>query len=147
MTTIAWDGLTLAADGQTTGNDSIETMTFKKVRRISVSVRDEKTIAYALAGDMSAFFDVENWISNGCDSNEFPSKFECCGFLVTANNVYSFDSQTAGLYEIENVSALGSGANFCRSAMELGLSAKDAVKHACKLDVFSGGKITAINCR
>jgi hypothetical protein len=43
--------------------------------------------------------------------------------------------------------AIGSGGNFALSAMRLGMSAKDAVKHAKRIDCYTGGKVHSMKLK
>lgn len=148
MTSIAWDGITLAADSQVTDDTFIDRLDCKKIRRISATVRGEKTIAYGLSGCMDAFYEIEEWIKGGCSAGEFPEDVEVTGILVTESHAYEFSGKSKGrFYEIGDFIALGSGTHFCLSAMHMGFSVVDAVKHAIKLDVYSGGKVRKITCR
>jgi len=147
MTSIAWDGETLASDSLTTDDGYVVDRTFKKIRHISTDLRGERTIAYAVAGDMEAFYPVKHWINGGCESR-LPRDLDFQGLIVTKTKVYLFSSKTKDhLYETKNIAALGTGAPFLISAMTLGLNAKESIKHAIKLDTQSGGKIRSICCR
>ncbi len=70
---------------------------------------------------------------------------DCCGFLAEGGKVYWLSTPDRDSVMIRsecnyNESA-GSGGDYAITAMDLGLSAKDAVKMAIKRDVYSGGRV------
>ena len=80
-------------------------------------------------------------------TNEYPNTPEkevnCYGFSIVKGvvNWVSFDDNGINIKEIDYNEAAGSGQDHALTAMDLGLSAKDAVKMAIKRDNGSGGKI------
>lgn len=65
------------------------------------------------------------------------------GIIIGENFAYAIEKEEGYLIKYDRSCKLvcGSGGNFALSAMRLRLNAVSAVKHAIKLDVYSGGKI------
>lgn len=147
MTSIAWDGISLAGDSQITENGIVICNRFKKVRRVRADLNNSKVLAVGIAGNMDGFNKIVNWLKSGCKPS-FPESIDAAGIIVTEKAAYAFDSGTGGaLFKLSDCYSVGTGMPLCISAMKLGLSAREAVKHAVSLDVYSSGKITEINCR
>ncbi|WP_145534856.1 hypothetical protein [Yersinia alsatica] len=69
MTTIAWDGHTLAADGQSTLNDLICSMKEQKIyypsNGVEWRVNGEIVLAIAAAGDCGSEFELQEKLVEG----------------------------------------------------------------------------------
>jgi hypothetical protein len=72
---------------------------------------------------------------------------EYTAYIITENNCYRVEDEGRWYKDTAKYWAMGSGSEFALSAMLIGKSAKEAVKHACKLDVYSGGKIRVMQVR
>ena len=123
MTTIAWDGETLAADSQLTG-DFIYTAPDKKIFRIN-------NCLLATAGDDAQCNQFVEWFRD--QKQDYPEKMDDVTVLVISS---------AGAFEygacktptkISAPHAVGSGSCFAMGAMLAGASAKKAVEISCKL--------------
>ena len=68
MTTVAWDGLTLAADRQCTNGNA----TFQ-VCKVSQCDRDGGYML-AFSGDADQGEEMVNWFTSGADPDKFPEK-------------------------------------------------------------------------
>lgn len=148
MTSIAWDGTTLAADGRCTKGNIIGSDHVAKIFvDVHSQVRGSTVIAYALAGSADMQHRIGKWIEEGCEvSDEFKEcNFEC--IIITEDDAYMFCSESNDICTTFGKQALGSGYDFILSAMHLGKNAVKAVQHAASLDIFSGGTGTYINCR
>ena len=149
MTTVVWDGTTLAADGRSTAGASIISDKTIKIHKLNGTMRGEKLLAFGYAGDAYELDLFKAWIEEGGD---YPEHVGVDLLVVTDKHVYqNFPSGEDGpmvlLAQNSDVSTLGSGSSFAESALLLGMNAVDAVKHACKLDIYSGGKITKMRLR
>lgn len=148
MTSIAWDGTTLAADGQVTcGNTILGTKT-KKIHKLKGKFRGETLLAFASSGDAVGSEYIKKWLESGGDVDDWPEGFKISLIVVTDKNVYITTDEIRWLCLSERkVESIGSGQDFVFSALELGLDAVAAVKHACKMDIYSSGTITKIKLR
>ncbi len=135
MTTIAYDGFTLAADRQST-NGGLP-MAIQKIY-----FEDKKLIAGS--GEAATFLEMLNWIRNGADPSKFPEKQKSnetyCAVIVIheAGNAELYEVGPYPLPILTIPYAIGSGRDFAIAAMHLGKSAKEAVEIASLFDVHSG---------
>lgn len=148
MTTVVWDGKTLAADGRCTAGNIIAGESMDKIKvDVHSEVRGSTVIAYALAGAADMFDRVGKWIEEGCPVTD---EFKECNFetvIVTEDSAFMYCSESNDLFEIPGSQCLGSGHDFAVSALALGRSAIKSVQHAASIDLFTGGTGTYINCR
>ena len=87
-------------------------------------------------GQMPAFMDA--CIDGGSDKN-----FECSGLMIENGQVFEVFSDAVPIEWSGEPMAFGSGCDHAFTAMDCGLSAKEAVKMAAKRDACTGGKIRA----
>lgn len=133
MTTIAWDGRTLAADTQQT-QDGYVCGYIRKIFKL-----DDGRIM-AAAGQSPYSHAVVAWLNGG----EKPTikDGDRIEVIVIAKGGAAIEYDEKLLpYPASAPWASGSGGRFALSAMRLGYGAVDAVFHACDLDVCSGGKV------
>lgn len=71
----------------------------------------------------------------------------CSGFLVHENKVkwLGFTDDGIDISSCDYSDSAGSGSDHALTAMDMGASAAEAVKMACKRDPFSGGDILVYN--
>lgn len=136
MTTIAYKDGVIAYDSRTTAGDLISNDNFNKKYIVDgvVFIMSGATSDYKRFH--SLYFGKEESIAD-CDASALVvDKGEL--FLVSVHDETGMWKQP--LFN-DNPVAIGSGSNFALTAMDLGLSAKDAVKMAIKRDSKSGGKV------
>lgn len=150
MTTIAYDGKILAVDSRITSDSYITTDSFNKIYKLTESQYYNDILLYvALSGEVSQFKAYANILETPYfydleDSHDITDRI--AGIVIGKYSIYTIEKGTLSLAEFSKNTKLseGSGAKFALSAMALGLNAIDAVKHAIKFDVFSGGKVNYI---
>lgn len=135
MSTIAWDGVTMAAEGRAIESGTIVASNDKKIRIVNGSV-------VGTAGEAAGGIEFCEFIEDG----EWRTKASTATAMV-------IDGARGRLYEgvrhaqpIKPPYAIGSGAGFALAAMMAGADAVQAVKIACKLDPYSGGRIMKVRC-
>lgn len=138
MTTIATDGRTLAADGQTTSpGDYIVTLKAEKVVRTGAG---RIVACCGPCGDEELFID---WLENGGKKPKLGRGFAAIALAPGEHaHVYYGDctrNRLRGPY------AIGSGAQWALAAMDLGKTPQEAVAYACTRDIYSGGEIVALS--
>lgn len=150
MTTVAWDGVTLASDTQASSGDVVCSHDEQKIYKPSDeewTVYGEKVIAIGCSGDCGAEMEIQDLLKNGLTyATEFLPTFAfSCIAIVGSNRSYLI---TKGAGDTRaNISpqitpyAIGSGGLIARVAMRCGLSASDAVRIAIDLDCYSGGRV------
>jgi hypothetical protein len=136
MTSVAWDGVTLAADRQAVHNNT--PVLWAKLRKITF--RGEPAYL-AFAGEIDQCNSVVDWIVAGCDPDKIPV-IETKNFsilVITKSKKAFYLNDGFFFYEMgKSKWAIGSGADFALGAMAHGATAEEAVGIACTLDVNSG---------
>lgn len=133
MTTIAWDGRTLASDSQVTG-DYLEN-TFVKIRRF-------RNVLCGACGAMEQAELFFRWVKDGMPDKR-PELTEIDALLVRGKTCYWYGEKLIGI-RAAKLSAIGSGARFAIAAMHCGKTSKEAIALARKLDAGTGGRIRSI---
>lgn len=144
MTTIAWDGKTLAADSM--GDQNCLRMKAVKVHRGVLA--DGKAFIFGGAGRTSDCIQLYEWIktldSKTLTRELYPHQSDAndptCLLAVKRDGVFR---KTGPLLVpvYEDFYAVGSGRDFAISAMHFGKTAAEAVKHAIQFDLYSGGAV------
>ena len=129
MTTIAYDGNSIAIDGQVNCGSIIQSSDFDK----SINIDG---ITYFCAGTISDYQLLP-------PIHRVDTKADLEGFFLKDGKVWHFADVDGVWFVCEAIprSACGSGSMFALSAMAMGKSAEEAVKFASTLDVYTGGKI------
>jgi ATP-dependent protease HslVU (ClpYQ) peptidase subunit len=140
MTVIAWDGKTLAADRRTSFGS--RHMTTRKAHRVNGAL-------VAGAGETAAILEMVEWFRAGAKPEDLPAnqRTDNCVTLLVITPKGEILEYANGPYPIvvkEKQWAVGSGAEFARTAMYLGKSAREAVTIACKFDTCSGNGIDTL---
>jgi hypothetical protein len=131
MTTIAWDGKTLAADKQC--SDGNHKFAVTKIKRVNGEL-------LGFSGGLYRCKEMLAWYCGERKPEDFP-KGESDDFselmVIRDGKIFLYGSK----YPIEvedNRFAVGSGSPYALAAMECGLSAEDAVQTAIKFDPSTG---------
>ena len=143
VTTLAWDGMSLAADRQSTYNG-----TKYETRKI----RDCSAWIYAGCGSKDAIEFIAQWLTAGANAAERPMIDEdgLMGIAIRKSDGRAFlvEGKRPILIEVHAKRwALGSGSDFALSAMELGKSAFEAVRFAARFDVGTGMGVDSIRIK
>ena len=143
MTTIAWDGKTLATDSRATHNSVIEGDNVKKLFKMKSSLNEY--LACAVCGDYVEALKIIKWIKLGM-SGDFPEIDKD----RTASVVCLREDKTLDIYRSNDkgfplphkgLFTDGSGWELALGAMDCGATAVKAVKIAIGRDTNSGGKV------
>lgn len=144
MTTVAWDGKTLAADKQATNNGLRATVT--KIWRVG-------QLLVGGSGSPDFIGEMLHWIERGRELPLFPNtqrdKDDWQPILVVeADGTLSVYERTPFPLRPEgDFHAMGSGRDFAMAAMHLGCDARRAVEVAIELDAGSGCGIDTLAFR
>ena len=133
MTTIAYKDNIIAFDSRATRGNM---------------VADDDCIKRASSNGVEFFFsgclaDVDHLIKGYFERVPVDKSADICA-LIVCNGVVFKGGIDKGIYwgqHAHKVDAIGSGSSHALTAMDCGLSAKDAVKMAMKRDTCTGGKI------
>ena len=143
MTCLAWCGKTLAADSRSSCDGDIVCDNTQKIYTLNdIPYVIDTLKVIAVAGRLADFDKIMHYLH----SEDFPSANINHGvhaIIVGERFVYMLENNSGYLirYPKKTQLATGSGGVFAKSGMMLGLSAKDAVKHAIKISTSCGGRI------
>lgn len=138
MTTIAFDGKTMACDTRVTcGNTFYNTDT---------KIYENDAYVIGVAGDAGAGTMLIQ-VSNILTMRTYEYNFQAIVYEKNTQRIFyvsfdkSWESNSSVVLIVDSYFAVGSGADFARAAMECEYSAQGAVAVASKFDVNTGGKI------
>lgn len=138
MTTIAWDGKSVAADGQVTyGGQYIGPKSFREIKRIDDTV-------YALVGSAALFDPFIKWYRDGADPYDplCVEKDDTTALLVFQDGqCLMYKTNIPYPDELHAPDAWGSGCEYAIGAMMAGADAKRAVEIAAVCNPGTGGEI------
>lgn len=142
MTTIAWDGKTLAGDTLCCRGDMKNYVESK----VFVLKTPSGEVLFGGSGDYQDVQLVGRWIEAGMPEDKKPTLGEnaLTAILVMAGVAYRIESKLMLQRLMEPFHAVGSGRDWAMAAMHLGRTAREAVELASHYDVSTGGKITAL---
>lgn len=135
MTTIAWDGTTLAADTLLTGGYAYHG--YSKVYRF----RDGSVGAFS--GDVAAMQAAQRWLDSISDV-EPVGEWTAIRVFPDGSATLLWDNGCV-LDITGRLAATGSGQEFALGAMASGKSPKEAVEIAARYDVATGGPVETIS--
>lgn len=134
MTTIAWDGKTLAADTLAVSGGGLK-RTAEKIFRLT----DGRL--YGGSGEYQEVLLVRDWLNGGTKPDKLD---DFSGLLIDGTRSYRIESKCVLMPIAESFHAVGSGRDFALSAMYIGRSAREAVELAMRFDAWTGGEITVL---
>jgi len=141
MTTIAWDGTTLAADKRAVNGSIIFTTT--KIKRINGQL-------VAGAGQMATILEVFDWLERGGYVDEFPSvqrdddTWSPILVITKDKRVLKYEQTPYPIEYEDKTFAMGSGRELALCAMYCGKSAKEAVEIASIFDSCTGNGVDTL---
>jgi len=136
MTTIATDGITIAADGR-------ETRGSRVVVDGCVKIHCRHGRIYALSGTTAMTDAVIKWHHEGADPAKVPKTKDNDWWLVVVDKdgVWCVNADCPYLDKAELPFATGSGHKWAEAAMLLGKGPREAVEFAALQDLYTGGEI------
>lgn len=133
MTTIAWDGRTLAGDTQY----SMFRGTGSKVFRLKTG---------ALIGSCGQIQDgvaVRDWLENGCEKPKVSEGFHA--ILIEDGKLFTLEDKLVKIQYDRPFFAIGSGRDFAMAAMHLGRTAAEAIRVSHVFDPDTGPDLTELS--
>lgn len=137
MTTIATDGKTIAADGRATCNGIVSNDQTIKVFRLP----DDR--ACGSAGSATKGWDIIQAMQRG-DNVENMDFDEVYLLVIDGSDTVEVYEQSCKPIRLPVPYAVGSGREIALGALDAGKTPVEAVKIACKRDIYSGGKVRSI---
>lgn len=141
MTTIAFDGKTMAADGRITYGDIICTDDDSKIYRLEDNRWSHKPVIVGIEGEASGRAEILKWCET--DAKDKPEG-EWSALIYDGSTIFVVDVKNESPELWESGVAIGSGYLAAMAAMRAGADARRAVEVAITMDVYSGGKITTM---
>lgn len=147
MTTIAWDGLTLAADACSWSGG-----TRRRVRKVfKVTATDGRRFLVAFAGNGSFALAVLAWM-RGERERPDPLAFmghadlqnQCALVIDQDRRVWQLGNELVYTRMRERVYAFGAGQEFAWGALEAGATAAQAIRIAMKRSDYAGISIDTV---
>ena len=140
MSVIAWDGTHIVADNQVTeGNVP------KKVKKLYKIQRNGKVFGVGFVGDCGEGQRLVHWWRTSGDADELPNCPETTLVVATRDFCWCYDNGSPLPFIIqERYAAFGSGGTYADSALALDKTARQAVLHAIKNDIYCGMGTTSI---
>lgn len=141
MTTIVWDGVSMAADRMSvsgcTGNSRITKI--RKIRGFLVGFSGSAYIGLSLL----------DWFGSGADKESYPGndEGEDSGSLLVITpdrKIIVYEGRGVPIEFNHSMHAIGSGSEFALGALAMGATAERAVEVASMLDVYSGGGVDVL---
>lgn len=138
MTTVCFDGETLASDSRMHGDKEYYQDNCKKIFKVGASY-------IGIAGDVSEGLLFLRWRKDM--TKEKPELTDAFDALEIKDGIaYQWDKYLI-LLELGKTAAIGSGCQFAIAAMECGKTAKEAIEVAKKFDSGTGGKVKAVKIK
>lgn len=150
MTTIAWDGVTLASDSQSTNSDAVISLSEKKIftpQDSGWSINGERVLSIGTSGDCG----IEEQLFSLLQDNltykaEFTPEPDFAAIAITGEGrawlINKDEGKThASIWLRKESVAIGSGHMIAKAAMKLGKTAAEAVQLAIEMDIYSGGAV------
>lgn len=151
MTTIAWDGSTLASDSQSTAGDAICSLREQKIflppEGEEWMVNGERVIAVGFSGDCGVEYEALNLMRDNLHyaTSLLPDSSFGALAVVGRDHAYLISKDSGKVNASISLQvdpyAMGSGGMIARAAMRCGKSAIEAVHVAIEMDVYSGGTV------
>lgn len=132
MSTIAWDGKTLAGDRLGVRGEGLR---FEVVKVFALS----NGSLYGGVGKHDNVLQVLWWLENGGEPPNLGSEASFSGLVVMPEKkVHLFDELLVPKPVLESFFAIGSGRDFAIAAMALGQTAAQAIELAMRYDIYTG---------
>lgn len=148
MTTVAFDGKLLAADGRACINNLIVGKRTQKIFTLKVFLRGaEREAVLSGAGSYQTLMQVKQCLEvmGDIEAPEIIPDIEPGAFqgilLIRGTDEAFYLEDRLVLTDVELPVALGSGMDYAMTALHLGKNAHGAVQTASDLDCYTGGEI------
>ena len=145
MTTIAFDGKSIAADCQSTYGS----FPVKAHKLNHLTYKGHPAVA-GCDGTIQEFDPIIEWVKGGCKKKQRPDveeeKPDFSIMVVTDEGKVFYASNSLFFHDMGKTKwAIGSGADYALGAMEAGKTAKESIEIAMRLDVNTGLGIDVID--
>lgn len=136
MTTIVWDGTTLATDSLISVNGS----TYNHAQKLFQLDNGEWV---AFAGEQQEWWEVLEWLNAGAPRNDKPHVSRVEMIIAGPDGVFEMFNKLVRI-PVKGPVAYGTGWKWALAAIDHGKSAVEAVEYAMTRDHDSGGKVQSV---
>lgn len=148
MTTIATDGLIIAADTMTTRPGGFrEPGHYKKMHVVDAPTGGRWIVA--VAGDMSMIDPLKLWVVEGAGAADIPFRDDRHAdwhlWVFKPEGLFEAMASAPRLCPCNTPNAIGSGARFAIGAFAMGATPRQAVEVAMRFDIYSGGDVEVMD--
>ena len=143
MTTIAWDGKTLASDSRVTEGGCLVSDNYNKIR--TFKYKNKKHLV-GIAGSMAQGERFFVWLKqNGFDLDDPPRLEDMEALVVTKDGVWCYEGSSQAYVTLTGeVAAIGSGSYIALAGMRIGLSSEESVLLASQVDLGTNNNIRTL---
>lgn len=135
MTTIAWDGITLAGDTQC--NSTIK-------RRVDKVFQIKEKLFFGGSGLYEDCLLVRDWLMYGGNKPDLDDNFS--GIIIRDGTAFRIEQKLMESHIQESHHAVGSGSSYAMMAMHLGKTAEESIVLASVFDLDTNNKIIKYDC-
>lgn len=139
MTTIAFDGKTLAADRRALNSGLVRTTT--KIKRFG-------NLLAGASGDLSATIEALEWVRTGRSPEDWPAiqrgEDYAALLVIDAGRILLYEKSPHPAEFNDSIFAIGSGRDFALAAMYLWKSAREAIEIASVFDCGTGNGVDVL---
>ncbi|MCE8003631.1 20S proteasome subunit A/B [Billgrantia ethanolica] len=139
MTTIVWDGTTLATDSLISVNGS----TYNHAQKLFQLDNGEWV---AFAGEQQEWWEVLEWLQAGAPRNDKPNVSRVEMIIAGPDGVFEMFNKLVRI-PVNGPVAYGTGWKWALAAIDHGKSAVEAVEYAIGRDHDSGGEVQSVTPR
>lgn len=140
MTTVATDGRSIAADGQSSTDDGpITNLNRKKLTKLPGGS------IIGCAGEVPDILRLTAWLMDGQQQKPPRIRSALAMLQLMPNGEVLYWTEELEPHPIDVPASVGSGAELALGAMLAGASPRQAIDIACQRDPMSGGKITVLS--
>jgi len=143
MTTIAWDGVRLAADPRMVSNYSAVTDNYNKLAEVEYK---KKIYHVGFAGSMGqAQKFINHLMTKGFNFIDPPEVDDMEALLIIDKEVYNYEgSSNSYIYLGKEPCAIGSGADIALAGLRMGLNSEEAVLLASTVDLATNNNVKTL---
>lgn len=142
MTTIAFDGKSVAFDTQSTCGGRISHVDDKVVE-----IQNYGIVYAGGSGELDSVHAFQDWVAGGMKPDDYPDLCKeradnSCFILINyKGELQEFERRPHPVATVVGRDALGSGSDYALGAMAAGKSAEEAVRIAMEYDAYTGGEV------
>jgi hypothetical protein len=135
MTTLAWDGHTIAVDSFVTGDDSV----MDQIDKLFHMDNGELVVGCGRASELHKLFNSLN------AGQPVPDGLDISAYHIGKDFMHSYlESATPIVMDMSKKFAQGTGWKWAQAAMDFGFGAVQAIEYACRKDIYTGGKVNYV---